>query len=213
MKLRNTTDFPDYFLRRLVSWCCRELELPASKVRQVTFANSRGAYGGCAYLGNLSVGVRIGPPGYFPCKTAKHYDGLQETLVDRTEGLVAVTAHELAHLEQYRRRTTTRRGGFGGSERLTDAMAFRCLRAFREQRDSLLAEWSEPPAVRPAKPKPSVVEQRAAKIDADLARWNRKLKLAQTKIRKLKKRAAYYSRKLGVAATSAPATSPTPAAP
>lgn len=45
---------------------------------------------------------------------------------------------------------------------------------------------------RAAQPRPSVREQRAAKAAAALERWQRKLKLAQTKVRQYKTRVSYY---------------------
>jgi hypothetical protein len=66
---------------------------------------------------------------------------------------------------------------------------------FRKARVELLAAWSTPLAERAAKPQPTAVERRAAKVTSDLDRWQRKLKLAQTKIRKLKQRAKYYERR------------------
>lgn len=37
MKFRNSTDFPDHFLRRLVSWTAREIGISTKTVRAVTF--------------------------------------------------------------------------------------------------------------------------------------------------------------------------------
>lgn len=83
-------------------------------------------------------------------------------------------------------------------EQNTDGLALLVLANFREKRESLMAEWSAEPtyvaADRP--PKPSVVERRRAKAVADLSRWMRKLKLAQTKVKKLRQRVAYYERKV-----------------
>jgi len=37
VKVYNTTKYPNYFLRRMVAWCCREIGLPLRHVREATF--------------------------------------------------------------------------------------------------------------------------------------------------------------------------------
>lgn len=64
MRLKNTTDWPDYFLRRLVSWCCRQLDLPGHFVREAKFRNrTSGRYSGHAYhnshSGRIVVSIRV----------------------------------------------------------------------------------------------------------------------------------------------------------
>ena len=196
MKLRNSTPWPDHFLRRLVSWCARQVGLPPSKVRNVQFRNrSKRSYSGHAYGGGRIV-CSVGPAHRFPTNP-DHRPGMDgESFADQLEALVAITAHEVRHLWQY----ANRKSNVLDAERRTEHDArwheVRALRTFRENREALLAEWSVEPAARPVKSKPSVQEQRAAKVQASLDRWQRKLKLAQTKIRKLKRQAAYYDKSL-----------------
>lgn len=196
MKLANSTEWPDYFLRRLVSWCCKELGLPSSKVRRAQFRNRTiSAYSGHAYTSMRFV-ASVGPAGRFPLNPDNR-PGMKGTVIaDRLEALVAITAHELAHLCQYAERRAPGLRRTRRIERVTRREEVRVLSAFREQRDSLLAEWSAAPATRPAKPQASIQEKRAVKAQADLDRWQRKLKLAQTKIRKLKYRVRYYEHTL-----------------
>lgn len=69
MKFRNTTDFPDYFLRRLVSFCCKELELPVRNVLAAQFTKCRGLYRGRAWWywnGTGRILVRIGGSEGYP---------------------------------------------------------------------------------------------------------------------------------------------------
>jgi hypothetical protein len=196
VKLTNTTDFPDYFLRRLYSWCCKELEISPRYIREIAFRNSSRAWGGLAYLSQRRIGVRIGTPESFPCKTKKHRYGLQETIADQTEALIEITAHELAHHEQYIRGSKTRQSGSGGgSERMTDQQAFRVLRTFREQREQLLAVWYLPPAQRPVSVKLDRNSEKLAHYEVLLARWNKKLKTAQTKIRRYRTKIKYYQKR------------------
>jgi hypothetical protein len=123
-----------------------------------------------------------------------------EAFADRVEALVAVTAHELYHCAADRhpdhRQRTRRRNSFGSSERLTHVMEVKVLRAFRANREALLAAWSADDA-KPVtvKAKSNVVEKRAAKAANDLSRWERKLKLAKTKVAKCRQRVRYYERR------------------
>lgn len=59
MELRNSTDFADHFLRRMVSWCCKQLDLPAKACQCAVFTNTRDAYRGRAWSHGRIL-VRIG---------------------------------------------------------------------------------------------------------------------------------------------------------
>ena len=196
MRLRNSTDWPDYFLRRMVAWCCGELGLPVRRLRNAQFRNrSTCNYSGHAYS-SMRIVCSVGPTSRFPTKPDNRDGMAGEIMADRTEALIAITAHELEHIRQYA--TGLSRLIKGRTEATTRAAEVRVLRAFRANREALMAEWSKEPAAKPQKPKASVQEKRAAKAQADLDRWQRKLKLAQTKIKKLKAKVRYYDR---VAAT------------
>lgn len=195
MKIHNTTTWSSEFLRRMVSWCCREVDYPSTGLC-VRFGNSRRQWGGLAYLGRNRIGVRVSQhDADFPCRTRKHFTGAQELIADRVEALVKVTAHEIAHLEAYRRRSRSRRGGGGGgSEQLTDQVAFTVLRKFRRHRGELESWWREPVAERPTKRRTTAQERRAKIAEMRLAEWARRAKLAATKVRKYKRQVAYYQR-------------------
>ncbi len=199
MNLRNSTDWSPWFLRRMLSWCCRELEGRVREVRSATFRNSRAAYGGCARTWLRAITVCVGTADRFPIsgQTMSELNGHRIELADRLEALVWVTAHELAHVFQAVEKVKTRRSGVaGGSESATNWHARPVVEAFRAQREALLAHWNEPPALALRAPKPPLPEQRRQKVEADLARWERKLKLAKTKVAKLKQRVAYYEKRL-----------------
>ena len=59
MKFKNTTDFDDHFLRRMVSWIVKQHGLPAKRIRRVEFLNTRHAFRGTAYRSGRMI-VRIG---------------------------------------------------------------------------------------------------------------------------------------------------------
>jgi len=179
-------------LQRLVRWCCQRLDLPIRSVKLATFRNSRSTWGGAAYYWKGQITVCIGDACHFPTATKRHASGLQESIADRLEALVMVTAHELAHILQ---RHCKRRGigSGGGMEAATDWHALPILREFRAQREALIAEWVVPPATEQKQAVPAQ-EKRAKKAQDDLARWSRKLQLAKTKVRKLTLRVRYYEK-------------------
>ena len=61
MKLINTTDFPDAFLRRMISWVCKELEHPVRKINQAKYRNR---WGDWRTSGHAWWGRRWGNPRY-----------------------------------------------------------------------------------------------------------------------------------------------------
>jgi hypothetical protein len=192
MKLLNSTDWQAYFLRRMVAWCCRQIGLPVRKLRQAQFRNrTTCSYSGHAY--GRRIVCSIGPDLRFPTKPDGRDGMANEVIADRTEALIAITAHELEHVSQFHSGRDDKLKG--RCEASTRAVEVRVLRLFRANREALLAEWSVLPAVRD-KPAVSIQDKRSAKAAADLARWQRKLKLAQTKCRKLKQRVSYYDKAL-----------------
>jgi hypothetical protein len=152
MKIKNSTSWQDWMLRRMVSWCCKELEMPVRSVKLAVFRNSRSTWGGCArgWRGQISVCVTRNEA-EFPARCDNHKGGEPESFSDRFECLVAVTAHELYHIaahcaNDHRQRTRNYgRGGYQSSERVTCAQEIRVLKSFRTSREALLAEWNIAP--------------------------------------------------------------------
>src|SRR3990167_5099169 len=105
MRLLNSTDFSGAFLRRMVSWCCQEIELSPRCLKQAKFRNRAT----CAYSGHAwghRIVVSIGPDSKYPVKEHKcpGYPGMSPRVADRIEALVAITAHELTHVREFNRR-------------------------------------------------------------------------------------------------------------
>lgn len=180
-----------------------------TQLRVAVFRNSKASYGGAAYYCQGRIVVCIGHASRFPTCSRTHRNGHKQSLADRLEALVWVTAHEAAHVLQ-RRVRTRQSGSGGGSEIATEWLATPVVEQFRKMRDSLLEQWNAAPAVALRAPQPNAVERRAVKARLDLERWQRKLKLAQTKVRKLKTRVRYYER-CASTQCSPPATPPTTA--
>lgn len=199
MKIQNSTNWSDSFLRKMTSWVCRQLDMPIRKIKTAQFRNRTiECFSGRAYGGTRFV-VSIGPKRAFPLSCRNHAGVANFYLADRTEALINVTAHEVRHLTAAWTGERTRGNGkwCSSSERATEHDAQKVLAAFRERRTELLLEWS----VEQIRQVVGTVEKRANKADKDLARWQRKLKLAQTKVRQYRKRVRYYERTLGTAAT------------
>lgn len=195
-KWKNSTAWPDRFLRRMLSWVCREVGCPRSTVRNAEFGNrTTSPYSGRAWDWNKRILVRIGPDSMFPCHSFTHGDGFSVgNINDRIEALVKVTAHEVGHLDNDRRGNRSRRGvGWGGSERYTDAIAKRVLEAFRENREKLLGEWGD--QQKQEKPKQSAVEKKAKAAFAKEAEYEKKLERTKKLLAKWKKKANYYRKR------------------
>lgn len=203
MRFKNTTDWPDYFIRRMLAWCVKELELPKDQLWHAHFGKrSRGCFNGRASICGRKIRVMIGPAEAYPVKGFLYPGRTDEAYrspdyADQIEGLIGVTAHEITHLRQWvarkqSGRRTYERGLF--NERATRYEERRVLALFQSQREALLAAWGKAQARAELKPKLTAVEKRAIKAQADLARWQRKLKLAQTKVKKLRAKAKYYER-------------------
>lgn len=200
MKLTNSTDFAPHFLRRMVSWICKEFDLPVRMVKGAEFKKyTNAAYRGLAWRGNIRV--NIGPADRFPSKAWNYNGGMVPACVDRIEGLVSITAHELWHLVQFRERVTRR-----GMERRAVFVQREVLDKFRGERATLLAAWELPPKVRPGKPKLTRKEANAKRAAESLARWERKMKTAKTKVAKLKATVRRYERDGTLAAMAAKAS-------
>ena len=100
MRFKNTTDYSDKFLRRMLSWCCKELDMPIRKtVRSVSFANTKNAWSGCAWYSG-KIAIRIGSEKHFPYRPFYYRTNEPNWLNTRLQALVIVTSHEIAHLRQ-----------------------------------------------------------------------------------------------------------------
>src|SRR5579859_4853375 len=95
-RFQNCTHWPDYFLKRMSAWCCRELEVPVRLIRHYRFRNSRRAWGGAARPWRKQITVGVGAASWFSRGCGIHQEG--ETFTDQIECLVAVTAHEIYHV-------------------------------------------------------------------------------------------------------------------
>lgn len=192
MTLHNKTEWPDWFLRRLLAFCCRELGYPVRRLQAAEFtATRRGqSYRGRAW--GRHILVRVGPASFFPLTGNSRGTKMLPpfTIADRVECLVLVTAHELAHCRSFWRPRE-----YGNGEGVIDLAARRVVERFRVDRERLMAAWEKPPSTRAAKPKPSEQERELAHAEKMARAWEKKLSLARTKAVKYRRRLLYLQRK------------------
>lgn len=204
MILKNTTKNSDRFLRRMIAWCCRELRMPVKFVRKASFGNRTGdRWRGTAWMRHFTV--RIGDKVSYPTssKYTQYKGAVKFENNDYFELLVNITAHELAHIRVNYRRVS----GAARDEASIDAHSYHVLKAFRAERETLLAAWgaTKPaPAEKPAPVKTPIVERRAEKARNDLLRWERKLKAARNKVQKYRARVRYYEKRQTAAVKNSP---------
>lgn len=219
MKFTNTTSYGNRFLRRMLSFCCRELGFPIKLLRGANFCNRTYGTGvnGRAWLDEFRILIRIGPNTHYPRDRIGHR-GVDLHYVDQLSAIVYVTGHEIQHLVNVQKGINDLLVANRDMEPHCVRMGKKCLLAFEANRECLLADWNRIPermaASAPAievfndatheiidEPSDlpaitqSLVARRAAKVVSDLARWERKLKLAKTKVKKLKRKAAYYAKR------------------
>jgi hypothetical protein len=199
MKLKNTTDLPDRFLRRLISWCCRQYKMPVRSIRAARFTkmNVCRYSGHCWYGGGggrILIRWRDSDQGYpLDGKYPGRKNAPSFPIENRWDGLVHIVAHEIAHISRHRD---------GGSQREAriDGLALPLLRAFQANRDGWLAAWGLTPAEQPATipipaaPRMTRAERNEANARAKLAEWESKLARAKTFVRKYRAKVRRYDR-------------------
>jgi hypothetical protein len=217
MKVKNTSKFDTTFVRRMLAWCRREVDCPPGVPREAWFRDRKTAhYSGHAYGSRRIVASVNIDASRYPVKSSGYkragrdqITGEIPMLNDPHEALVMITAHELAHVSEYRRTGAYARG----AEDRADARARFVLRRFRDRKVELLAAWAaaavaETLAVQADQPKPNAdaIAKRAEKASRMLVKWERKMKLARTKIAAYRRKVNYYERRAATSSAARPAT-------
>lgn len=203
MRVINSTDWTDEFLKQMLRWVCFELEMPVRALKIAKFRNSRSAWGGVARAWKSQITVCVGKARLFPIEFGSAHYCPGEVFSDRVECLIAVTAHEAYHVaasnvKEHQQRTRRGRESFSSSERATCAAELRVLKSFRNQRETLLAKWSIPVETPILRISPQA--EKSMKATRLLQRWERKMKFAANKVRKYRRQVAYYEKALAKAA-------------
>lgn len=196
LTINNTSRYHDSEVRRLVRFAYDSIdrEHPLGKV-SVRVTNTRQAFRGRAIYGawGSRILVRIGAPGKFPVTGQYRKRAAAYTFSDHREAIISISAHEFAHIEQHQRRLRKDEVGCEG-------VAAVVLEEFRRQRQEIdreiveAVETEKARAVRHQEAKAQRKTQlRSSDHKLQLAkrdelRWSRKLKLTQTKLRKVRSR-------------------------
>lgn len=166
-------DYDRFFLRKLLGWVCREVEVSHRKVKLVTFGPTNRIW---SCRGNLlHFKIELSPEMQFPYRYRK------ETFADPVEFFVYMAGWLI---------------GSAGRISPPKSAAKICLTRFRKDRPKLFQAWIAPEKIRPKKPSLSLVETRKKKVEEALRSWERKFRLAKTKVAKYKKKLAYYEKKI-----------------
>ncbi len=188
MKLTNTTHLPDRYYRKMISWICKHYEYPvrwlvSAQIGTTTkwlFSGARGGYRGIRFKINFNEKFPVNhtyagrdPKLGWPLFVLNDVDDL----------IFMLAAHELYHCVQTKKKISM-------GEKDTDRQAKRAYDEFQKVKNTLLADWKRTKEVKPQ----DIKSERAAKAEADLKRWERKAKLAKTKVALYKRKVAYYQK-------------------
>lgn len=223
LPIRNTTKephIPDHAIRRAISWACRQLGMPESKLSSVTVVNrSDGMTSGRCWLGHGRIHLSIG---YVLCDdpvqlyryeqegvpTHKHAAawgrddrtrrvGGEYGVRRRLDRAMNVIFHEVAHRYLYLEgKGTTRTGRHGGSERSTEWHERELMRAYEARREVTLDQFLAPPRQAAVAARAGIDPRvKRARRDAELLKqWQRKAALAKTKLAQYRQRVARHRR-------------------
>lgn len=203
MHITNTSRYSNSEVRYLIGFALQSVgRKEVGRVREVRVTDkAHRVFGGRAWnCGDIIV--RVGAPEKFPFRrTWKGWPNYE--MRDWQEGMVGIAAHEFNHLSQYeRQRRSFRR--VSRSEMECEQAAKHAVEEFRgnvdrhvacmEQRKNRAAERSVKTKERKLVARSP--ERKLANLEAALKRWQRKEKLAKTKIRGIRRKMKYYQRKI-----------------
>jgi len=195
--------YPSHVVRRAANWAAKHLGMEAKVLRTLTVeVGYRKSQSGLGWGGWYRHSQRIvqvllcrdRAADEYPTSMAHNSEerSAGRDVHDEWELFVAILAHELEHARCYAvARNWEERARLNHEPRVR-AVDWRALLAFREARETLLADWLREKPQRPAKPKPSVVDRRAARAAELLAEWEHRLKMAKTKVSKYRRKVNYY---------------------
>lgn len=189
MQFKNTTPLSDRFFRRMLSWIATLYCYPIRELKSANFgkcntniwSHARGGRFGLQWKINFDYNSFPSTHTYAGRKAELGWPVI--TCNDIDEIIVMLTAHELHHVVQMHERR-------GINEKETERETKWVLEEFKKCKEELLAHWKEPV-------KEKIVDiktVRANKANADLKKWQRKLKLAKTKVALYQKKVNYYDK-------------------
>lgn len=224
MTIVNRSKFPDPMLTTLVGWVAEQIGLTWEC--KIEFANVRNPSlrAGMCYGSRhcrIRFPVNFNSRGKWPYRETYHrYSWAPVYLYNnRLECLTHLVAHEMIHCVDARKglwsRPKTRHDHVAGMEVETERRANAIVLKLREEfqvvkRKISAAMRRQRAAARRTKDRGRIrrasiknsPEAKLARARANLAAWERRLKLAQTKVKKYRRRVGYYERR-GVIASAA----------
>lgn len=201
MKLNNHTELPDRFVRQAVSWVCRQLDVRVRALdgQSVNLRISRSG-GGCSYSAAESVMLITFEHGQPLARRVRHLVESLAWCIGRAVAITDVAWHTRSVIHEFDKRPSGLMDDWslnaGPRSSAVDDMVDTHLE-YLEASD---------PAVKAAKRAERllrVMRRRQAKVRARLVEWERKRKLANTKVKKYRAKVAYYEKKLDADRTDA----------
>lgn len=197
--------YPEHVIRRATVWAAKQIGLESKHRKTLTievgYCRTTWRRDGDTWRGlyrhrERLVRVNLGRDICYPTPAGHNKSEADRYANDEWEVFVKLLAHELEHARAYAVAQTWEERARLNHEPRVRAIDWRTLLAFRERRDELLAEWCRVPVKRPVvtRPKPSVVERRAERAAVLLSQWERRMRLAKTKVAKYRRRVAYYEK-------------------
>lgn len=204
MDFNNSTTYPDYFLRRLLSFCMKETGVKKSQLRRIDFRKrTYGHRSGRCWWGRHErrILIKIQRDGDWPI-TPFYRRGIPNWECTPEQSIVMITAHELIHLRDGQDGSMKRLDSKGSRranvERRAEHGARLVMIAFVERERELVNKWWDTPrkVASVAIPNLTLQEKRAAKVATLLDKWERKAKAAQKKVKAYRAKARYYENAL-----------------
>jgi hypothetical protein len=195
MIINNKTDYSSHFIRNMVLWVAKKIDLSTRDISKADFFNYSGAYRGRCWFRERRFNVRIGSDKFFP-RTPHIHHGIPCWIETRIQALVLITAHEMVHIDQATRPKPAVRRTSQDLETECERRSRDVLLSFLENQEELLQQWNtEPASKKKVASKKSATEIREARARELLKTWERKHNLAKKKVAAYRTKVAYYEKK------------------
>jgi hypothetical protein len=188
MKLINKTDYDTAYLRKLIEWVRSETGLNPGWIQHLAFKYSRARAWSFSLDSSKTAVVmwKQGGAEVNPVTALAYVIGYMTQKQDSGHYSRGPNAHQAKRIvEKFVAENVHVR--LLSKTMAQDDVDMLCAKAGVEGFDEAIIQPT-------TKAKLSPVQQRAKKAAQDLARWERKLKLAKGKVAKLQKRVAYYAK-------------------
>ena len=200
MRLVNKSLYPDAAVKILTEFALNHGENKPF-IRQITVTNCRGAYRG--WCSGRNITVRVGSPEAFTSPVGVHYRKRAPAYKIHSwrEAFVAILAHEATHARHFHHRV-------GVDEVTCELRAHAALLDYRDQEAAIVAKINE--TIKKETDALSALESRRlaraqalrspevklAGINLKISTWERKLKTAQTYLKKYRAQKNRVSKKI-----------------